>query len=405
VKSVDQHLADLLALAAPLRPFEMHLLDAHDATLAQDVYSSVNLPPWDNSAMDGYAVQCDDLRDASPATPVELIVDGDVAAGAALLPLVMKGRTVRIMTGAPIPPGCDAVVPVEWTDGGTERVLITRAPILGQHMRVKGSDIVSGTLILHEGVRLRAAQLAIAAAVGLSRLPTHPHPRVVVLSTGDELVEPGLLLGPGQIYESNSWMLAGAAREAGARAFRVDTVPDNAERFMRVLEDQLVRADLVVTTGGVSKGAYDTVKEVLQHLGTMRFDDVAMQPGKPQGFGTIGPDFTPIVTLPGNPVSAYVSFEVFIRPMIRQMLGLKDIFRPTVRASMRGHATSPIGKRSFLRGVIQVIDGRYVVTPVEGQGSHMLGALARANALIVVPEAVEHVDVDDSVAVMMLSEA
>jgi molybdopterin molybdotransferase len=405
VKSVDQHLADLLALAAPLRPFEMHLLDAHDATLAQDVYSSVNLPPWDNSAMDGYAVQCDDLRDASPAIPVELIVDGDVAAGAALLPLVMKGRTVRIMTGAPIPPGCDAVVPVEWTDGGTERVLITRAPILGQHMRVKGSDIVSGTLILHEGVRLRAAQLAIAAAVGLSRLPTHPHPRVVVLSTGDELVEPGLLLGPGQIYESNSWMLAGAAREAGARAFRVDTVPDNAERFMRVLEDQLVRADLVVTTGGVSKGAYDTVKEVLQDLGTMRFDTVAMQPGMPQGFGTIGPDFTPIVTLPGNPVSAYVSFEVFIRPMIRQMLGLKDIFRPTVRASMRGHATSPIGKRSFLRGVIQVIDGRYVVTPVEGQGSHMLGALARANALIVVPEAVEHVDVDDSVAVMMLSEA
>jgi molybdopterin molybdotransferase len=219
------------------------------------------------------------------------------------------------------------------------------------------------------------------------------------------LVEPGLLLGPGQIYESNSWMLAGAAREAGARAFRVDTVPDNAERFMRVLEDQLVRADLVVTTGGVSKGAYDTVKEVLQDLGTMRFDTVAMQPGMPQGFGTIGPDFTPIVTLPGNPVSAYVSFEVFIRPMIRQMLGLQDIFRPTVRASMRGHATSPIGKRSFLRGVIQVIDGRYVVTPVEGQGSHMLGALARANALIVVPEAVEHVDVDDSVAVMMLSEA
>jgi molybdopterin molybdotransferase len=272
-------------------------------------------------------------------------------------------------------------------------------------MRVKGSDIVSGTLILHEGVRLRAAQLAIAAAVGLSRLPTHPHPRVVLLSTGDELIEPGLLLGPGQIYESNSWMLAGAAREAGARAFRVETIPDNAERFMRVLEDQLVRADLVVTTGGVSKGAYDTVKEVLEKLGTMRFDTVAMQPGMPQGFGTIGPDFTPIVTLPGNPVSAYVSFEVFIRPMIRQMLGLKDIFRPTVRATMKGEAKSPKGKRSFLRGVISVVEGRYVVTPVEGQGSHMLGALARANALIVVPEDVEHVGNDDSVAVMMLSEA
>jgi molybdopterin molybdotransferase len=404
VKSVDQHLADLLSLAAPLRPFEMHLLDAHDATLAQDVHSSVDLPPWDNSAMDGYAVQYQDLIGATYATPVELIVDGDIAAGAEHLPLVMKGRSLRIMTGAPIPPGCDAVVPVEWTDGGTERVLITRAPVLGQNMRVKGSDIVSGTLILQEGVRLHAAQLAIAAAVGLARLPTHPHPRVVLISTGDELIEPGLPLAPGQIYESNSWMLAGAAREAGARAFRVETVPDNADRLMRVLEDQLVRADLVVTTGGVSKGAYDTVKEVLQNLGTMRFETVAMQPGMPQGFGTIGPDFTPIVTLPGNPVSAYVSFEVFVRPMIRQMLGLKEIFRPTVRASMRGNATSPKGKRSFLRAVIQVMEGRYVVTPVEGQGSHMLGALARANALIVVPEEVEHIGVDGSVEVMMLSE-
>lgn len=404
MKSVDQHLVDLLRLAAPLRPFDMHLLDAHDATLAQDIYATVNLPPWDNSAMDGYGVQCGDLREASESTPAELIVDGDIAAGAPHLIQVVKGHTVRIMTGAPIPPGCDAIVPVEWTDGGTERVSITRAPVLGQHIRYQGSDIVSGTLILHKGVRLHAAQIGIAAAVGLDRLPTHPHPRVVVLSTGDELIEPGFPLAPGQIHESNSWMLASAVREAGGLAFRVATVSDNRTRFMQVLEDQLVRADLVVTTGGVSKGAYDTVKEVLQQLGTVQFETVAMQPGMPQGFGTIGPDNTPIVTLPGNPVSAYVSFEIFVRPMIRRMLGLKEIYRPIVRAAIKGVASSPRGKRSFLRGVIEVVDGRYVVTPVDGQGSHMLGALARANALIVIPEDVEQIGVDESVAVMMLGE-
>lgn len=405
MKSVDQHLADLLALADPLHPFEMHLLEAHGATLAKDMYSQVNLPPWDNSAMDGYAVQCGDLLDASESSPIELVVDGDIAAGAAVLPIVRKGRAVRIMTGAPIPPGCDAVVPVEWTDGGVERVSITRPPILGQNIRIKGSDIVSGELILKEGVRLRSAQIGIAAAVGIARLPTHPHPRVVVLSTGDELIEPGRTLAPGQIHESNSWMLAGAAREAGARAFRVATIPDDAERFMRILEDQLVRADLVVTTGGVSKGAYDTVKEVLQHLGTMHFDTVAMQPGMPQGFGTIGPDNTPIVTLPGNPVSAYVSFQIFVRPMIRRMLGLEQTSRPIVRAICQGALSSPKGKRSFLRGVIDVVDGRYIVTPLDGQGSHMLGSLAQANALIVVPEEVEKVGVGESAFVMMLDEA
>lgn len=405
MKSVDQHLADLLALAEPLRPFEMHLLDAHDATLAQDVYSSVDLPPWDNSAMDGYAIQCADLKDASSASPIELIVDGDIAAGAAELPMVRQGRAVRIMTGAPIPPGCDGVVPVEWTDGGTETVSITRAPVLGQNIRIKGSDITSGTMILQKGVRLRSAQIGIAAAVGLASLPTHPHPRVVVLSTGDELIEPGLSLAPGQIHDSNSWMLTGAAREAGARAFRVGSIPDDADKFMRILEDQLVRADLVVTTGGVSKGAYDTVKEVLQKLGTMHFDSVAMQPGMPQGFGTIGPDDTPIVTLPGNPVSAFVSFQVFVRPMIRRMLGLDQVTRQIVRATCKGALSSPKGKRSFLRGIIEVVEGRYVVSPVDGQGSHMLGALAKANALIVVPEEVEQIAVGESVPVMMLDEA
>ena len=405
MKSVDQHLADLLKLAEPLHPFDMHLLEAHGATLAQDIYSPVNLPPWDNSAMDGYAVQANDLREASDSSPIVLPVDGEIAAGSALLPMVERGRAVRIMTGAPIPPGCDAVVPVEWTDCGIESVSITRAPALGQNIRFKGSDIVSGTLILHEGVRLRSAQIGVAAAAGFSRLPTHPHPRVVILSTGDELVEPGLDLAPGQIYESNSWMLTGAAREAGARAFRVEAIRDDADLLLRMLEDQLVRADLVVTTGGVSKGAYDTVKEVLQHLGTMQFDTVAMQPGMPQGFGTIGPDNTPIVTLPGNPVSAYVSFQVFVRPMIRRMLGLEQTSRPIVRAVCQGDLVSPKGKRSFLRGVIAVVDGRYVVTPLEGQGSHMMGALARANALIVVAEDVHRVSAGDSVSVMTLDGA
>ncbi len=224
----------------------------------------------------------------------------------------------------------------------------------------------------------------------------------MILSTGSELVEPGQPTTSGQIHESNSYLLTTAAREAGAIAFRVGIVEDDPRLLMDTIEDQLIRADLVVTSGGVSKGAYDVVKQVLSRLGTVTFDEVAMQPGKPQGVGTVGPDNTPIITLPGNPVSAYVSFEVFVRPMIRWMLGVEPLFRPMVRAVCGGELSSPEGRRQYARGWLDVEQGRYVVTPVGGQGSHLVGDLAHANALMVVPEDVTTVAKGTAVDVMVL---
>jgi molybdopterin molybdotransferase len=398
LRSVDEHLADILSVVQPLAPLEVGLLDAHGCVLAEDVVAPQPLPGFDNSAMDGYAVRAADLAHV----PAVLPVVGDVPAGPASPLRVQPGLCVRIMTGALLPPGADAVVPVEWTDGGTTQVRIDRRPEVGAHVRRAGEDVTAGELVLRAGSHLGSAQIGLAAAVGRSRLLVRPRPRVVVLSTGTELVEPGGVLQPGQLYDSNSLALTTACVEAGAIAYRVGIVPDEGKKLLDTLEDQLVRADLLLTSGGVSVGAYDVVKEVLSRLGTVGFHRVAMQPGMPQGFGTIGPDSTPVFGLPGNPVSALVSFEVFVRPALRRMLGVPHITRPVISAITTGDLRSPRGKRSFLRVWLEVKDGAYVVSSVSGAGSHLVAGLARANALAIVPEDVELVPAGTPVQVAML---
>jgi molybdopterin molybdotransferase len=398
MRSVDEHLADVLSVVRPLAALEVGLLDAHGCVLAEDVVAPQPLPGFDNSAMDGYAVRAADLVDV----PAVLPVVGDVPAGPASQLRVQPGLCVRIMTGALMPDGADAVVPVEWTDGGLAQVRISRRPEVGAHVRRAGEDVTAGELVLRAGSHLGSAQIGLAAAVGRSRLLVRPRPRVVVLSTGTELVEPGAALEPGQLYDSNSLALTTACIEAGAIAYRVGIVPDEGKKLLDTLEDQLVRADLLVTSGGVSVGAHDVVKEVLSRLGTVGFHKVAMQPGMPQGFGTIGPDSTPVFGLPGNPVSALVSFEVFVRPALRRMLGVPHVSRPVISAITASELRSPRGKRSFLRVWLEVKDGAYVVSSVSGPGSHLVAGLARANALAVVPEDVEHVPVGSPVQVAML---
>ena len=402
LKSVDQHLDDILAGIEPVASLDLQLLDAHGCILAEAVLADHDLPMFDNSSMDGYAVRLSDVASASESSPVQLPVIGDIAAGARPAYTVQSGMSVRIMTGALVPPGADAVVPVEWTDGGIAGVTITRAPREGQHIRRRGEDVRQGQVILEAGTRLGPGQLGLLAAVGRDRVLVRPKPRVVIISTGSELVEPGTPTEPGQIHESNSYILTTAAREAGAVVFRVGIVPDDDRSLMNAIEDQLIRADLVITSGGVSVGAYDVVKEVLSRLGTVTFETVAMQPGKPQGFGTIGPDSTPIITLPGNPVSSYVSFEVFVRPIIRRMLGVEPLHRPVVRAVCTEGFSSPEGKRQYARGWLGVEEGRYVVRPVGGPGSHLVGDLAHSNCLIVVPETVGSVPDGGTVEVMVL---
>ncbi|MFE6410546.1 gephyrin-like molybdotransferase Glp [Streptomyces sp. NPDC057837] len=424
--SVDEHLEDILATVRPLEPIELHLLDAQGCVLVEDVTVPVSLPPFDNSSMDGYAVRVADVAGASEEFPAALEVVGDVAAGESALLQVGPGQAARIMTGAPLPPGAETVVPVEWTDGGlgegpvrgmrarslapegaTGQVQVYRPAQARAHVRAKGSDVRAGDRALEAGTILGPPQIALLAAIGRGTVRVRPRPRVVVLSTGSELVQPDGKLGTGQIYDSNSFALTAAARDAGAIAYRVGAVADDAVTLRSTIEDQLVRADLMVTTGGVSVGAYDVVKEALSHVADedepgsgVEFRKLAMQPGKPQGFGSIGPDHTPLLALPGNPVSSYVSFELFVRPAIRALMGLPDVHRPTTRATLAaGKAlTSPKGRRQFLRGRYE--DGR--VAPVGGAGSHLVAALAHADALIVVPEDTESVEPGTEVEVVLL---
>ncbi|MEU6391351.1 gephyrin-like molybdotransferase Glp [Streptomyces sp. NPDC046939] len=432
--SVDEHLADILATVHPLDPIELQILDAQGCVLVEDVTVPVSLPPFDNSSMDGYAVRVADVAGASEEHPAVLTVIGDVAAGQSEQPTVGPGQAARIMTGAPLPPGAEAVVPVEWTDGGlgagpaatmsahssapegaSGEVRVHRPAEARAHVRAQGSDVRAGDRALATGTVLGPPQIALLAAIGRGTVRVRPRPRVVVVSTGSELVQPGEALSPGQIYDSNSFSLTAAARHAGAIAYRVGAVADDAETLRSTIEDQLIRADLVVTTGGVSVGAYDVVKEALSAVGDpdeedgigagggVEFRKLAMQPGKPQGFGSVGPDRTPLLALPGNPVSSYVSFELFVRPAIRALMGLDDdTERRTTRAVLSADQvlTSPRGRRQFLRGAHDAEAG--TVAPVGGSGSHLIAALARADALIVVDEDVTRLEPGTEVTVVRL---
>ncbi|MBV9094843.1 MAG: molybdopterin molybdotransferase MoeA [Streptosporangiaceae bacterium] len=407
--SVEAHLAEILGVVRPLPPAELALADADGLVLARDVTASQPLPSFDNSAMDGYAVRVADVASASEQDPVALPVVAEVAAGDTGTYALAAGTAIRITTGAMLPHGTEAVVPVEWTDGGTASVAIRRRPDPGHAVRVAGEDAKAGEVLVPSGTRLRPMHIAVAAAAGRGTVLVRPRPRVVVLSTGSELAEPGEPIVPGRIWDSNSFMLAAAAREAGCLADRQAIVPDNPRQVLPAIEDQLARADLLITTGGVSMGGeHDVVKAALQQLGTIRFRKVAMQPGMPQGFGTIAPAAAagpgagpvPIFTLPGNPVSAYVSFQVFARPAIGALQADDRLGLPTVRAELAGPLRSPPGKRSFLRGVLDRPRGR--VTPLTGQGSHQVATLGRANALIVVPEPVVQMAEGETAEVLVL---
>ena len=403
MKSVDEHLNEVLAAVRPPPPLSLTLGDAHGCRLAEDIAADAPMPPFDNSAMDGYAVRTEDVATASPETPVRLPVLGDIQAGSAPTHRLQPGCCLRIMTGAPVPAGIGAVVPVEHTDGAMGRVTIFQPVRPGQHIRLAGEDQPAGAIVLSEGAFLGAPQVGLAAAAGRASVRCRPRPRIVVISTGDELVEAGEPVPPGRLVDSNSHMLAAAADEAGAMPSRVGAVPDDPRLLIETIEDHLVRADAVVTSGGVSAGAYDVVKEVLSKLGTVRFDRVGMQPGMPQGFGVLGPDQTPIFALPGNPVSALVSFEVFVRPALRKMLGADVLHRPSVPAIVTEPLRSPRGKRSYLRAVVQrQPDGRVTAKSAGGQGSHYLSPLAVANALLVVPEHVTEVAPGTALAAMLL---
>lgn len=375
--SYDDAIAQILEKAQTLSPAEIPLLDALGGVLAEDVLTPFPLPPFANSAMDGYAVRAGDVQPG-----IALTIQGESAAGVPCPHPLAPQTAIRIMTGALLPEGADAVLPLEDVEE-SEGVIVVRDPIEpGRHVREAGEEVSAGTVVVSADTLLRPAELGMLAAVGRRSVSAYPRPRVAIVSTGDELVEPGEELGPGQIYNSNTYALAAQVEEAGGivthRLHARDT-PD----ALRAAFDACIGADVLLTSGGVSVGAHDHVKAVFGERGTVDFWRVAIRPGRPLAFGQW--EQTLFFGLPGNPASAGVTFELFVRPTLRKMRGLSDLFRPTVQAQLTEPVSHPPYRRSFLRAIVIREGDAYSVRPLSKQGSGMASSLALANALLVLP--------------------
>lgn len=402
---LDAHRATVLAAAPLLASEVLPLAAALGRTLREPVRAAVDLPVFDNSAMDGFAVRGEDVAEASDHRPARLRVVADIPAGSDEDPPLGPGEAARIMTGAPMPSAADTIVPFESTAGGLAdslgEVLVVAAPAPGVHVRRRGEDCVAGAEVLTAGTALGPLQLSSAAAAGVAAVMVSLRPRVAVVSTGTELVAPGTPLRRGEIPESNGILLEMLARDAGADVVAREVVDDTVGGPLgAIARAEDAGADLVIFSGGVSAGAYEVVKSTLGAW--MTFSKVRMQPGKPQGFG-VSPAGTLLFGLPGNPVSSAVSFEVFVRPALLAMQGRGDLARPVVTLpAARGWRTPP-GRAQFLPVRIDRSDpAQWRAVPATSGGSHLAGGLARAEAYAMVPAEVSAIEAGDLVDVMLI---
>lgn len=397
--TVKNALERVLESVSPLGIERLDILSAQGKILGEDICSPRNIPPKDNSAMDGYALRAEDTRGASRENPVVLRVIEDIPAGYLARKSVGRGEASRIMTGAFLPEGSDSILRVEDTEKDGDRVKIFVEVSKGQDVRFCGEDVKEGEKVLTKGTLIRPAEIGMLASLGRSIVSVRQSPLVAVLSTGDELVDIDGDVSQGKIVSSNSYSLAAQIAECGASVLQVGIAKDTREDLREKFE-ACMRADIVISSGGVSVGDYDFVKDVISSLGAIDFWRVAMRPGRPLAFGKLGSKF--LFGLPGNPVSAMVSFEQFVRPAILKMAGHRNIFRGTIRAALQQTIKKNAGLTYFLRGIISEENGRCTVRTTGEQGSGILKSMVLANCLIILPEEISVAKEGDKVLVQVL---
>ena len=396
VEEAREHVLDRIA---PLQPLELPLTEAYGCVLARDVVAEADLPAFASSAMDGFAVRSSEVEGAGPASPVELRVTGRAMIGRRPEGTVGGGEAMAIATGAPVPAGADTVVPIESCEvqGAVVRILAPSPE--GKHIRPAGEDVRSGDSLVPAGRRLQAPELGLLAASGVSHPLVHPRPRVVVISTGDELIPPSQTPDFGQIRDANAYTLFASLREAGAVPMLAGIVHDDEDTLRDAVLSHALQADAFVSSGGVSVGERDVVKAAFQGRGELEFYGVAMQPGMPQGFGHI--EGKPYFGLPGNPVSVFVSFEVFIRPALMKMMGRRNLFRPEITARLEQDVSGPRGKTQFARVRVRRTREGWTAVPTGARGSNLIATVARANGLAVVPPGIETAAAGTEVRVLL----
>ena len=389
----------VLSQVAPLAPLQLPLTEAYGCVLAEDVVATHDLPAFASSAMDGFAVRAADASGASGSNPVELKIAGRALIGRRPETTVGGGEAVRIATGAPIPAGADAVVPIENADAAGDLVRLSEAPAVGSHVRPAGEDVTEGDVLVPAGTRIGSPELGLLANSGHPHPIVHPRPRVVVLSTGDELIPPTETPSFGQVRDANAYTIFGALRDAGAIPVMAGIVRDDVEALKESVFSYLVQADAFVSSGGVSVGERDVVKAAFYRRGEVEFFRVAMQPGMPQGFGQI--EGKPYWGLPGNPVSVFVSFEIFVRPAILKMMGRTQLRRPEVTATLTRDVSGPNGKMQYARVDVKRGAAGWTAEPTGSRGSNLISTVSRANGLAMVPPGTELAPAGSQVRVML----
>ena len=406
-EALDKILSNIGVLEAERKP----IMESLGQVLAEDVYSDIDIPPLDNSAMDGYAVQWESIRGANSSQPKVLEIIGEVAAGYISSQEVTPGTAIRIMTGAPVPAGADTIVPFEDTDEevrkaagqSLDEIGILLEVAKGSNIRRAGEDVARGSLVLAKEAMLRPQEIGVLASLGRAEALVIRRPVIAILATGDELVDVGQSLPPGRIYNSNAYSIAAQVRRYGGIPHILGIATD--ER--RALSEKIAQgmdSDLLLTSGGVSTGDYDIVKDVLANLGEISFHTVRMKPGKPLAFGILEHNGkrVPHLGFPGNPVSTMITFEQFARPAILKMMGKKNLAKPTVTAISESRFKNTDGRRLYARAIVREEDGQYYARSTGPQGSGILTSMSRANGLLIAPEDVESVEVGDKVSVQML---